>query len=99
MTVILGGVNQNTQVKNMAKGVDILVATPGRLLDLVQQKHINLSAVNTFIVDEAMLRNLQPDVGSDERSVLGAFDKSREKVLEIARKQYVSGPQNRYLIS
>jgi len=53
----------------------------------------------TFMVDDAMLRNLQPDVGSDERSVLGAFDKSREKVLEIARKQYVSGPQNRYLIS
>src|SRR5205085_10820090 len=53
MTVILGGVNQNTQIRNMSKGVDILVATPGRLLDLVQQKQVQLNAVNTFIVDEA----------------------------------------------
>ena len=37
----------------MRQGVDILVATPGRLLDLVQQKHVRLDAVNTFIVDEA----------------------------------------------
>ncbi|MGF6726433.1 hypothetical protein P3T43_005823 [Paraburkholderia sp. GAS41] len=53
----------------------------------------------TFQVDDAMLRNLQPDAGSDERSILGAFDKFREKLLEIARKQYVHGPQNRYTIS
>jgi hypothetical protein len=53
----------------------------------------------TFMVDDAMLRNLQPGVGSDERSVLGAFDRFREKVLEIAKKQYVGGPQNRYSIS
>jgi hypothetical protein len=46
-----------------------------------------------------MLRNLQPDAGSDERSILGAFDQFREKLLEIARKQYVHGPQNRYTIS
>jgi hypothetical protein len=50
------------------------------------------------MVDDATLRNLQPGVGSDERSVLGAFDEFREKVLEIAKKQYVSGPQNRYSI-
>ncbi|ABE37194.1 hypothetical protein DR64_8468 [Paraburkholderia xenovorans LB400] len=53
----------------------------------------------TFMVDDAMLRNLQPGVGSDERSVLGVFDEFREKVLEIAKKQYVGGPQNRYSIS
>jgi hypothetical protein len=53
----------------------------------------------TFMVDDAVLRNLQPGVGSDERSVLGAFDEFREKVLEIAKKQYVGGPQNRYSIS
>jgi hypothetical protein len=51
------------------------------------------------MVDDAMLRNLQPGVGSDERSVLGAFGELREKVLEIANRQYVAGPQNRYLIS
>ena len=53
----------------------------------------------TFLVDDAMLRNLQPGVGSDERSILGAFDQVREKILEIAKKLYVSGPQNRYSIS
>jgi hypothetical protein len=53
----------------------------------------------TFMVDDAMLRNLQPGVGSDERSVLGVFDEFREKVLEIAMKQYIGGPQNRYSIS
>ena len=53
LAVILGGVSQNTQVRAMSRGVDILVATPGRLLDLVQQKHVRLDAVNTFIVDEA----------------------------------------------
>ncbi|MFM0478566.1 DUF1488 domain-containing protein [Paraburkholderia strydomiana] len=53
----------------------------------------------TFMVGDAMLRNLQPGAGSDERSVLGAFDEFREKVIEIARKQYVGGPRNRYSIS
>lgn len=53
----------------------------------------------TFMIDDAMLRNLQPGVGSDERSLLDAFDEFREKVLEIANRQYVGGPQNRYSIS
>jgi Protein of unknown function (DUF1488) len=53
----------------------------------------------TFMVGDAMLRSLQPGVGSDERSVLGAFDAFRDKVLEMALKQYVAGPQNRYSIS
>jgi len=53
----------------------------------------------TFLADDAMLRSLQPDAGSDERSILGTFDKFRETLLEIARKRYVSGPQNRYSLS
>ena len=53
----------------------------------------------TFLVDDAVIRNLQPGAGSDERSILGAFDQFREKLLEIARKRYVSGPQNRYSIT
>lgn len=53
----------------------------------------------TFQVDDAMLRTLQPDAGSDETSILSAFDQSREKLLEMARSRYVSGPQNRYSIS
>lgn len=53
----------------------------------------------TFQVDGAMIKSLRPDAGTDERSLLGAFDECRERLLEIARKQYVAGPQNRYSIS
>ena len=53
----------------------------------------------TFLIDDAILRNLHPGVGSDERSILGAFDQGREKILDIAKKLYVGGAQNRYSIS
>lgn len=52
-TVIYGGVSQVPQVKILRKGVEILIATPGRLLDLINQKHINLSMVEIFVLDEA----------------------------------------------
>lgn len=52
-TVIFGGVGQGTQVKALQAGVDILVATPGRLLDLYQQKFLKLDKVDFFVLDEA----------------------------------------------
>lgn len=57
-TTLVGGVSQYHQVKSMANGVDCLVATPGRLLDLVKQRHIDLSQVEYLVLDEAdrMLR-------------------------------------------
>ena len=51
--VIFGGVGQNPQVEQLKRGVDILVATPGRLGDLYQQKLIDLSALEIFVLDEA----------------------------------------------
>lgn len=51
--VIFGGVKQNTQVNQLKAGVDILVATPGRLLDLINQKIISLHAIRHFVLDEA----------------------------------------------
>lgn len=51
--VIFGGVNQNSQVRALYNGVDILVATPGRLLDLMDQGYINLSNIEIFTLDEA----------------------------------------------
>jgi ATP-dependent RNA helicase RhlE len=51
--VIFGGVNQNPQVKTLQGGVDILIATPGRLLDLINQKYISLKDVEIFVLDEA----------------------------------------------
>ena len=51
--VIFGGVSDNEQIKIISKGVDIIVATPGRLLDLMQQRAINLQDVKIFVLDEA----------------------------------------------
>lgn len=51
--VIFGGVNQNPQVNHLKSGIDILVATPGRLLDLHNQGHIHLGDLKIFVLDEA----------------------------------------------
>ena len=51
--VIFGGVGQGPQVEAVRRGADVVVATPGRLLDLMDQGHINLSAVEIFVLDEA----------------------------------------------
>lgn len=52
-TVIFGGVNQNPQVDALKRGTDILVATPGRLLDLINQGFISLEHISHFVLDEA----------------------------------------------
>ncbi len=52
-TVIYGGVKQASQVNALKAGVDILVATPGRLLDLINQRYISLQAISHFVLDEA----------------------------------------------
>lgn len=52
-TVIFGGVSQGKQVAALQRGVDIVVATPGRLLDLINQGHINLRSLEYFVLDEA----------------------------------------------
>jgi ATP-dependent RNA helicase RhlE len=51
--VIFGGVSQHTQVQKIQQGVEILVATPGRLLDLMQQGYISLQGIRHFLLDEA----------------------------------------------
>jgi Superfamily II DNA and RNA helicases len=53
MGLVYGGVGQRPQVDTMARGVDILVATPGRLMDLMNQGHIKLDKVSIFVLDEA----------------------------------------------
>lgn len=50
---IFGGVSQVTQVERLRKGVDFLVATPGRLMDLINQGHVSLSQIKVLILDEA----------------------------------------------
>ena len=78
--VILGGVNQSRQVSAMRQGVDILVATPGRLLDLIKQKHIMLGAVTTLIIDEA---DRMFDMGfiRDVRKIVSYLPRQRQSML------------------
>lgn len=52
-SVIFGGVSQGKQVRALQMGVDVLVATPGRLLDLIGQKHLSLKNIEIFVLDEA----------------------------------------------
>lgn len=52
-TVIFGGVPQGAQVKALKDGIDILIATPGRLLDLIGQKYVHLNNISFFVLDEA----------------------------------------------
>lgn len=78
--VILGGVNQNRQVQALRHGVDILVATPGRLLDLIQQKHLRLNAATTLVIDEA---DRMFDMGfiRDVRKIVGFLPRQRQSLL------------------
>jgi len=50
-TVIYGGVNQNPQVRALQPGQDIVIATPGRLLDLYNQRHLSLRAISMFVLE------------------------------------------------
>ncbi len=78
--VVLGGVNQNRQVEALRKGVDVLVATPGRLLDLVKQKFASLGAVEIFVVDEAD-RMLDMGFIRDVEKIVRELPKNRHSML------------------
>jgi ATP-dependent RNA helicase RhlE len=78
--VIFGGVNINMQIKKLQNGADILIATPGRLLDLISQKIIDLSYVEIFVLDEA---DRMMDMGfiHDIRKVMALLPKNRQNLL------------------
>ncbi len=78
--VILGGVNQSRQVAAMKGGVDILVATPGRLLDLIKQHFVRLDGVGTLVVDEAD-RMLDMGFIKDVRRLVAMLPKDRQSML------------------
>ncbi len=76
-TVIFGGVKQGRQVRELEDGIDVLVATPGRLLDLMGQGHIDLSGVEIFVLDEAD-RMLDMGFIPDVKRVIAALPKKRQ---------------------
>jgi len=78
-TVVFGGVNQNPQTTALRAGVDILVATPGRLLDLMNQGYISLKDVEIFVLDEAD-RMLDMGFIHDVRRILAALPQKRQSL-------------------
>ena len=79
-TVVFGGVGQQRQVDAMKRGVDVLVAAPGRLLDLMGQGHINLGSVEILVLDEAD-RMLDMGFVKDIRRVVATLPKQRQTLL------------------
>ena len=78
--VIFGGVGQNPQVAALRRGVDVLVATPGRLLDLIQQGHVALGRVEVLVLDEAD-RMLDMGFIRDIRRILSHLPDRRQNLL------------------
>ena len=78
--VIFGGVGQGQQVKALAQGVDILIATPGRLLDLYAQRHVSFDHVSILVLDEAD-RMLDMGFIRDVRKIVAACRKNRQTLL------------------
>jgi ATP-dependent RNA helicase RhlE len=79
-TVIFGGVGMNPQIDRIKRGVDILVATPGRLLDLQQQGHLDLSTVEILVLDEAD-RMLDMGFLPDVKKILALVPKDKQSLL------------------
>ena len=77
---IFGGVGINPQIQGLARGVDILVATPGRLLDHMQQRTVDLSAIEILILDEAD-RMLDMGFIRDIRRILAVMPMQRQSLL------------------
>jgi ATP-dependent RNA helicase RhlE len=79
-TVIYGGVSQRPQVDSLRRGTDIIIATPGRLLDLIQQGHVRLNAVEFLILDEAD-RMLDMGFINDIRKICAMVPTQRQTLL------------------
>lgn len=94
-TIAFGGVNINNQIRAIRNGVDVLIATPGRLLDLVGQKAVDLSQVEIVVLDEAD-RMLDMGFIHDIRKILNILPKRRQSLMFSATfssdiKQLASG--------
>ncbi len=79
-TVIFGGVNINPQIRSLSQGVSVIVATPGRLLDHVRGKTVDLSKIEILILDEAD-RMLDMGFIHDIRKILALLPKKRQNLL------------------
>ena len=78
--VVIGGVGMHGQAQALTRGVDVLVATPGRLLDMMNERHVRLDQVKHFVLDEAD-RMLDMGFVRDVRKIVAAVPKERQSLL------------------
>lgn len=78
--VVFGGVSQRAQIIKLRKGVDILIATPGRLLDLINQGQLNLNTIKIFVLDEAD-RMLDMGFINDVKKIIEKLPAKRQSLL------------------
>ncbi|HEY0465227.1 MAG TPA: DEAD/DEAH box helicase [Polyangiaceae bacterium] len=92
-TVIYGGVGQNKQVRDLQRGVDVIIATPGRLIDLLEQGHVDLSKIQAFVLDEAdrmldmgfinPIRRIENELPKDRQTLLFSATMPKE-IIKLA---------------
>lgn len=98
---VVGGVSISKQVKNLARGTDILVSTPGRLIDLLERRALDLSTARYLVLDEAdqmldlgfihALRKIAPHLGTPRQTML--FSATMPKQMEEISSKYLIDPK------
>ena len=98
---VVGGQSINRQIGMLARGTDILVATPGRLIDLMERKAVDLSTVRQLVLDEAdqmldlgfihALRKIAPSLGTPRQTML--FSATMPKQMEELSRAYLTNPR------
>lgn len=101
MTTVVGGQSINKQIQILGRGTDILVATPGRLLDLMQRRAVDLGEVRQLVLDEADqmldmgfihdLRKIAPTLGTPRRTMM--FSATMPKQMEELSRAYLDNPK------
>ncbi|WP_299784963.1 DEAD/DEAH box helicase [uncultured Marivita sp.] len=101
VNVVVGGQSINKQIHHLLKGTDILVATPGRLIDLMDRKAVDLRTVKHLVLDEAdqmldmgfihALRRIAPKLGTPRQTML--FSATMPKQMEDLSKAYLTDPK------
>lgn len=101
VATVVGGQPIRRQIQTLARGTDILVATPGRLIDLMERRAVDLSAVHNLVLDEAdqmldlgfihALRQIEPKLGSPRQTML--FSATMPKTMEELSRAYLDKPK------
>lgn len=78
-SVVFGGVSQFSQVESLKRGIDVLIATPGRLIDLINQNYIDLTSIQFFVLDEAD-RMLDMGFINDVRKIIALLPRKKQSL-------------------